>query len=341
MSCRSGTILACVLTCSATLAGCGDKTAPPEQNGGVAGPIVQTAEHGPVRMTITLNQSEITLAERFRLRVEIVAKHGIDVAMPQFDERVADLAIRDRQEYPVEPFEGGWRQRQEYVLDAFLSGQYTIPEMTATFVDRRAGEDSLGEMELSVDEFTVRVTSRLEGEPDPTAFRDIKGPVQLPTDRTWLWVWWTGGGLSGVVALMIVVISVLRRRGRELPQTVLSPHLWALGQLRNLINEQLVERGLVHEFYFRLSMIVRRYIERRFDLRAPRQTTEEFIVEAQDSRRLPYEYCGTVADLLIACDTVKYAQHAPQAEEISGAIDTACDFVAQSAEIESQQVTAA
>ena len=121
----------------------------------------------------------------------------------------------------------------------------------------------------------------------------------------------------------------------------MSPHEWAFDQLQSLINERLVERGLVPEFYFRLSMIVRRYIKRQFDLMASERTTEEFMREAQRSLKLPGGYRTTVYSFLQACDRVKYAQHVPESDEIIEAMDAARDLVARSVEGESCQVTAA
>ncbi len=91
----------------------------------------------------------------------------------------------------------------------------------------------------------------------------------------------------------------------------MAPQQWAFDQLQSLIDEQLVERGLVLEFYFRLSMIVRRYIDQRFDLTAPERTTEEFMQEAQRTLKLPEGYRTTAYSLLQAYDMVKFARHEP------------------------------
>jgi hypothetical protein len=341
MNSRSEIILVCFLGWLTALSGCAEQSTPPVRDGDPGGPIVHTAENGPVRMTITVSKGEITLAERFRLTVEVIAAVGVDLEMPRLDGRTGDLAIRDYREYPAELFKGRQRRRQEYRLDVFLAGRYTIPEMTTRFVDLRAGRDVLAETEVTVNEFTVTVKSAVEGELDASAFRDIKGPVSLPVDRTWAWAWWTSGGLAGVVVLVVVVVWALRRSVREAAETVIPPHEWAFDQLRRLMDERLVERGLVNEFYFRLSMIVRRYIERQYDLMAPERTTEEFILEVQAGVKLPGEYRGTVGSFLKACDMVKFAQHVPRAEEVNEALTTACDFVGGSSESEWQRVTAA
>ncbi|UCE61473.1 MAG: hypothetical protein JSU63_06930 [Phycisphaerales bacterium] len=341
MNVRSGIILICIVGCWTAHLGCGGEGVPTPQEGGQAGSIVQTAERGSVRMTVAVDKGEITLAERFNLTIEVTAEKGVDVEMPWFGGSLADFVIRDHREYPVEMFEGRWRRRQEYRLDVFLAGPYTIPDLTVTFTDGRAGGYSHAESQVTVSGFTVTVRSEMEGDIDPSAFRDIKGPVPLPAARTQQWVWRAGCGLAVVVGSIVLVVRVLRKRDRQVRDAVMSPHQWAFDQLQSLIDERLVERGLFPEFYFRLSMIVRRYIERRFGLMAPERTTEEFVWETQRTLKLPHRYRATVYSFLQACDMVKYARHAPQDDEIIKAIKAARDFVARSAEGEARRVTAA
>ncbi len=341
MTMRPETILACLLACPLWLHGCDEQAVTPEAESAEAGPAFRAAERGPVKMTVKVDKGEITLAERLKLMVEVVAEEGVEVEMPRFGERLTDFSIRDYREYPAEAFEGGRRWRQEYDLDVFLSGEYTVPEMTAMFTDARGGADSIIEAGVTTDEFTVTVKSLMAGEFDPTAFRDVKGPVELPVTRTWAWAWWTGGTLGAVAFLVLVIIWLVRRARRPAPEIVVPAHEWAFDQLQALIDEQLVERGMIHEFYFRLSMIIREYTERRFGLMAPEWTTEEFLVEVQRSLKLPVEYRGMLGDFLTACDMVKFALYEPAADEIERALNASRDFIDQSADRSSRRGAAA
>ncbi|MEE9294916.1 MAG: hypothetical protein V3W34_08155 [Phycisphaerae bacterium] len=336
-----GVVLGAVVVCAVPLGGCTERETVEENERDETGPVVQTAERGPVKMTVTVNNGRITLAERLKLTVEVAAEEGVDVEMPHFGERMTDFAIRDFREELATAVEGGRRWRQMYDLDVFLSGDYTIPEMTAMFTDRRGAEDSVVEAGVTTDEFTVTVTSLLEGEFDPKDFRDIKGPVPLPVDRTWAWAWWTAGGVAGMAVLVGATVWLIHRLRLQPPEVIIPAHEWAFDQLKMLIDDELVERGMVHEFYFRLSMIVRQYIERRFELTAPEWTTEEFLAEVQRSLKLPVEYRGMLGNFLTACDMVKFALYEPAAEEIEKAFNAARDFVDRSAEGESQREMAA
>ena len=52
-----------------------------------------------------------------------------------------------------------------------------------------------------------------------------------------------------------------------------------------LVTEDLIARGLIQEFHYRTSGIVRGYIERRFGVSAPEMTTEEFLTAAAADAR--------------------------------------------------------
>lgn len=318
--------------CALILSGCTERAQQSGDDQGGAGPIVETAECGPVKMRVSVDKGEITLAERLALTIEVTAQAGVDVEMPPFGDQLGEFGIRDFRDEVAVPVEGGRRWRQVYDLDIFVSGEYTIPGMTARFVDRRKGDENVVEGEISTEPFAVTVTSLMEGTFDPTQFRDVKGPVRLPVSRAAMWMWWLGGGLGGLTIVVLLVAWLIRRARRPAPEIIIPPHEWAFDELQRLIDDQLVEQGLVHEFYSRLSMIVRRYIEKRFGLTAPELTTEEFLVEVQRDTRLPFDHRGSLGGFLQACDMVKFARYEPQTAEIERAFNLARGFVTETAE---------
>lgn len=317
------------------LSGCEDQAESLAENDTKVEPIVKTVKRGPVKMTVSVDKNEISLAERLELTIEAEAADGVDVEMPRFGEKMDAFAIRDFRNFPAESIEGGRRWRQTYELDVFVSGEYPVPELTARFVDRR-DENNVIEGEITTDAFTVTVVSLREGEFDPTQFREVKGPVALPISRTWMWIWWVAGGTVVVGIAVLCVVWYIRWLRREQPEIQIPAHEWAFDELQKLLDDQLIEKGLVNEFYFRLSMIVRVYIERRFDLMAPEWTTQEFLIEMQRGEALPSEHRSMLGGFLRACDMVKFALHEPGNTEIEQAFDGARDFVSQTAESTAQ-----
>ncbi|MCK4660194.1 MAG: hypothetical protein KAV82_11790 [Phycisphaerae bacterium] len=335
-----------VIALAAGLGGCGEEATEPNANDDedAVKPIVKTAERGPVKMTVTADRNRITIAERLTLTIEVFAEEGVDIEMGEPGEKLSQFQIRDFQNRPAEPVEGGRRWTRVYDLDIFLSGEYSIPEIQAAFVDHRQEDpDHPGEGVLTgtirTEPFTIEVASLLEGEFDPTVFRDISGPVELPVEHSYPWVGIVAAGVVVVVAGGVVVFLLLRRREPLGPeQVVVVPHEWAYDQLRLLVDAQLVEQGEVHEFYFRLSHIVRVYIELRFSLMAPERTTEEFLVEVHRSDVLRADHKTLLGDFLRSCDMVKFARYEPNKSEIELVFDSARDFIEETIPLEVESV---
>ena len=81
---------------------------------------------------------------------------------------------------------------------------------------------------------------------------------------------------------------------------------------RCLLAENLPARGLVKEFYLRLTGIVRQYVEDTTGIRAPEQTTEEFLRDMRSRAAFPPERSVRLAEFLEAADLIKYAGQQPR-----------------------------
>lgn len=145
----------------------------------------------------------------------------------------------------------------------------------------------------------------------PPDIRDIKPPVEIPSG--WEWLWWT----LGIVAAAVLAWLLWRRwrsRAQSAPAPVVPPHVRARQRLA-------AARDLMHDpkpFCIEVSDTIRVYLEERFRLRAPERTTEEFLHELQDSRRLTAEHTLLLADFLSQCDLVKFAKVEPLQPALEG-----------------------
>ncbi len=307
--------------------------------------IKRTALRGPVVLTVKTDRSTATIAERFRLTVTVEADDGVDVIMPEFGESLGAFSIRDFQETSARPIEGGKRRwQQAYQIDCDLSGKYQVEPIRATFVDRRkapprpsgtttspASQPGIAG-EVSTEPFELEVTSLLEGQFDPEKFRDVKGPVEMPEPPS-RWYWWAMGITAGAIAVIVVLVILIRRRRRRGPKILrIPPHQWAVEQLQQLLDEDLLGQDRIQAFYYRLNAIVRQYIELRFELMAPEMTSEEFLEALRRSDRLDAGHKEPLERFMAACDPVKYARYLPGRDEVEQVFATARDFIDQTSE---------
>jgi hypothetical protein len=218
------------------------------------------------------------------------------------------------------------RQTRSYKLEPFLSGDYVIPPMTFRFQKKDEPEEN--KHELVTEEIRLKVRSVLPEKADRFQIHDIARPVELPRpSRARLW-WSIGGAVAALLAAGALAFHFVRRRRPHLFQPPPVPaHDLALRQLRELAEEKLPEQGEIQRFYRRISGILRRYIENRFGIHAPEQTTEEFLESMRTHPELNEDHRQNLREFLRHCDLVKFAEHRPDHDEVQRTFDACKHFV--------------
>lgn len=303
---------------------------PPATTQPAGGPVERKAERGPVKLRVRLDRDRVTIAEPIELTIEAEAERDVDVRLPKFGSPIPDFTVRDFRETVPKAGVRPRVWRQAYTLDSFVSGDFEVPGVEVRFSDRRPRGPATTQAAIAsrvrTEPLTLHVESLLAGQFDPAKFNDIKGPTTLPLPRSYKLALWTGAVAAALAATGAIVWWVRRRRavraGVRMP-----PHQWALLELERLVAEDLVGRGRITEFYYRLNGLLRQYIELRFGLAAAEQTSEEFIRALQTDPQMPAEHRGTLRDFVAACDPVKYARYRPGAEEIEVVFNAARDFI--------------
>jgi hypothetical protein len=147
-----------------------------------------------------------------------------------------------------------------------------------------------------------------------------------PVPQTFAPGWIVALALGGVLA--IALVTVLRRRKRRpIEPRRQTPEQIAQAALALLLSENLPARGLVKEFYLRLTGIVRQYVEDTTGIRAPEQTTEEFLRDIRSRAVFSPGRSVQLAEFLEAADLIKYAGQMPVEGQIDQAIARAREFV--------------
>lgn len=158
---------------------------------------------------------------------------------------------------------------------------------------------------------------------DATDIRDIRPPVEIPSYWIWLWVFL---GVIVVAALAFWIWYAMRRRRNEAPITPPVPaHVLARQRLEAALD--LIQQP--KPFIITVSDTLRTYLEDAFRLRAPEQTTEEFLIELQHSARLSEGQKTSLGDFLQSCDMVKFAKYEPRQSELRELHAYALELVAQ------------
>jgi hypothetical protein len=147
-----------------------------------------------------------------------------------------------------------------------------------------------------------------------------------PVPQTYAVSWLVASGLACLLAILLVA-ALRRPKRRPIEPRRQTAEEIAHAALALLLAENLPGRGLVKAFYLRLTGIVRQYVEDTTGIRAPEQTTEEFLRDMRSRAVFPPERSARLAEFLEAADLVKYAGQQPEEAQIDLAIARAHEFV--------------
>jgi len=153
--------------------------------------------------------------------------------------------------------------------------------------------------------------------PSPTAtnaaeniFHETPAPPLVISDP-WFWFW-----LIVILAAVATALFLwLRRRRKDIVLQApppIPPHVRA----RRALEDALVLISEAKAFSIRVSDILRLYLEERFEFRAPERTTEEFLLDLQNTNLLTQEQKDSLAAFLNGCDLVKFARYEPTETEL-------------------------
>lgn len=283
--------------------------------------IVKAYDQGPLSVSLRVERAKISVADRLRVVLEASAPETMDVELPGRTAKLGEFTVADfRASQPRLSAEGRVVHRSSYVLEPFLAGSYKLPPLTVRYAEKQS--QGAGLREVLTEEVLVEVTSVLAEGEEPQ-IKEIAEPVDMPAP------WWPWVAGAAALAGLAAGLYWWRKRKRLKEDIVppAAPHEVAYQELEKLLAAGLLENGEAKLFYLRLSNVLRHYIEDRFGLRAPEQTTEEFLAELGRSQPFSPAHKQRLQEFLEHCDLVKFAEMQPTRQEADTAVALCRRFI--------------
>ncbi len=304
-------ILAAVLI-GLTVSSCNDPL--PEEK--AAAPRTESAKQGPVSAEVTLSPGMVTLDRHLILTLRIEYPSNVSVEVP---------ALIDR----VEGFVAG----QSFERSSTDESGNTVIEKVARLTPEVADTYRIARIPIvytvaGVKKWFPTPSMWIESAPsqsDAKAFEEHVAPVWIRPSVKEVSIY---TGLSIIlIGLIILALHFIKKAFRFVRLLRMSPRERALEELRALLAKELVSRNLVKAFYLELTMIVRLFIERGYHIRAPEQTTEEFLESAGKDSRFEPRVLEKLTSFLQSADLVKFAGFQPDEESTKEATTRAQEFI--------------
>ncbi len=269
-----------------------------------------------LRFRAEMAPDTLTIGDPVELLLEAAGPTGGDLIFPAIEDSIGPWVVTSVLE---EPFTGdsdraGIRKRVR--MTTFQTGVVSLPPLPLLWVPAE-GETLVAYTTVQFawvpsvlpDTFSVADPQAALGQ-----LRDVKRVVQLEPSRWWLWI-------IPFLALMAAAYYLTRwwLRKRRQQQTVAVPSLAPVKPvlppeiafregLDALRGEEILERGEFKEYYARLSMLLRQYVEGRFGIPAMEETRREILERARTHRHVDVSQADTLGSWLAETDLVKFAR---------------------------------
>ncbi|MBO7722032.1 MAG: hypothetical protein J6T01_06470 [Kiritimatiellae bacterium] len=270
----------------------------------IAVALLETSHDG-IDLRIESETKAVDPARSVFLRVELKTPHDRTAVMPDLRDRAVGFSLAE--DYADEPRRGkdgstvqtvNWRLLPEPCAKVYKIKPFAVkasPKVFKAQSDEGSCSFVAGPVYFDGPPPREPVTGGMEADPG----RDLP-PL------SWKLAGIVAAALAALAALVAGVWLGVRYLARRVREHRMSPIERAWAELARLLKKGLPGRGRYKDFYVELTMVVRRYVQRKYGVNAPHLTTEEFL----RSERLRGALGGRIAGLggfLESADMVKFA----------------------------------
>ena len=258
-----------------------------------------------VRATVfipSISQDSISVGDRILFSVAMLVPKGTTVIAPPTENGFGKFVVKEWNSDKVEKSTID-SLTFNYVITLYITEQCTLPPVPFVQV-RGEKKDTFLTKPIPIRLVLVRNTD--------TTVASIAGlkPQQSVGSPSLSWLWIVLGACGAVAAIFFFRRMIKIRKMAEARPPPKPPYEEAMEALALLEAKKYLQKGMVREHVFALSDIFKRYIERRFEVKAAEFTTEEMLDWIKSSRLEPDD--RSICEWFFSTtDPVKFAKWLP------------------------------
>lgn len=268
-------------------------------------------------ITSSLSKASLTAGEIITYNVTIIAPTGANVIPPVIDKTIGAITVREWNS-STKKMSNEDSVTISYRITTYVPENCTIPELIFLVVngsqtDTLKSQSHVLSFQSVIDKDTVDI-------------KDLK--PQLEAGAKPMWLLWILIAVAAVGIIIFVLMKFFNKKKiageKQIP--LLPPYEEAINAINDLERQKYLQRGLIREYVFNLSEILKRYIERRFEINASEFTTEEVVAWLGISG-LDTKLKQAVEWFFRTSDPVKFARFIPSQETLDKFMSETMNFL--------------
>lgn len=276
-----------------------------------------------------LDTTLLLIGDHVTLQIDVEDYDSAFVQFPVYTDTIIKN-VEILKDLPFDTIDDNGRSiiRKRYVLTSFDSGYYYINPVAVMLRYKSNVVDTIYTNPLFFGVQTIQIDSA------ETRVADIKLPLDTPLTIKEFFHEYMPYLIIIVIALIIVflVLWLLKNRKRKVVEIVEEipkeeAHVYALRELDLLSEKKYWQRGQIKDYYSKLSEILRRYLELRYEIMALESSTTDISQILKVKKVIEKELQTKLLEFLETADLVKFAKFEPLASEHIKYLEQAYDFV--------------
>lgn len=246
------------------------------------------------------------------------------ISIPELpDSFPSGIEVLDRTEIDSSRKNGYILFKQKLDISAYDSGRFAIPILQFTYLDANADTQLLLSDTVFLNCATVAVDTT-------QAIKDVKDIYEVEYKKPF--PWWIVFLILGIIALGLLIYFIIRRRKRRVTVEeveeiqLMSAYDEAMTKLNKIKEERSWTKVNAKIFYTDLTDIIRRYLERQFQIEAEEMVSSE-IMDALRKQSFNDESKNLLSPVLRTSDYVKFAKYKPMPGDFEDSLSKAINFV--------------
>lgn len=263
-----------------------------------------SAPQAPVVLTAQVDKAEVAIAETLHYSITLEHAPGLSPAMPEVFPKLQGFLVSDIQKEGPLSRDGRMRTTHTFTLQGLDAGSYILPAVSVNYQDETGETHTVGAPQI----FVEVKAAPTDPNATPSDIEDIKALEIPPPDYRRVQL--LAAGVASVLLLAGLAYWLWKRRHRLKTPPPPPPPPWvvALEALKLLQAEDLLSRGDARAWSFRLSEILRRYLEDRYHVPAMETSTEELLVRFRQGAIPAGKLQELARRVLTGTDRAKFAK---------------------------------
>ena len=212
------------------------------------------------KVTIEPEKSKIFLGDKVKFKITVQSDENIL--------KTEDNITKIFTKFSIENLKKNVKEKKAeflFTLQFFQTGDITLPQAVFTVTT------NTGKLTVYSDRLNIKVLTNLK---DNSTFQPVKGPIAVKfylTSKEWILL------ISVVLAVALLICLLILFLKKRKKYENLAPPVPPFEEFNNCLNKcsALIEQNRIRDFYFYVSEISRRYIDKKFHLSTLEATLKE------------------------------------------------------------------